>query len=225
MLDAARAIEYVDLAQRVELRTMLGATLVKHAHHQAMFAELFDRHFPVRLPPRQLDPQAVEPTHGHRRIRTITARRPGRARTGVLDPDADRQLLVERIVDRFAGLDDGTRTERYHLYRVLRAIDLAAILSAAIARARRDGEPVDRAELDARVESLRAMIADEIRARLDDAAADSAHRSIEPGRTADPFDVELARASASELDDIRAAIRPLARRLAAQLRHRRQSRA
>ena len=119
----------------------------------------------------------------------------------LLDPDVDRQLLVERIVDQFAGFDDGMRTERYHLYRVLRAIDLAAILSAAIARSRRDGEPVDRAELDARVESLRTMIADEIRARLDDAAADSAHRSIEPGRTSsagsgagDPFDVELARA-------------------------------
>ena len=52
----------------------------------------------------------------------------------MLDPDVDRRLLVEQIVDRFAGLDDGARTERYHLYRVLRAIDLAAILSAAIAR-------------------------------------------------------------------------------------------
>ena len=148
----------------------------------------------------------------------------------VLDPEIDRQLLAERIVDRFAGLDDGARTERYHLYRVLRAIDLAAILSAAIARARREGEPVDRAALDARVASLRAMIADEIRARLDDLAGDAAQRSIEPGRTNEPgrtgdaFDVELARASASELDDVRAAIRPLARRLAAQLRHRRESR-
>ena len=109
---------------------------------------------------------------------------------------------------------------------MLRAIDLAAILSAAIARARREGEPVDRAALDARVASLRAMIADEIRARLDDAAQRSIEpgRTYEPGRTGDPFDVELARASASELDDVRAAIRPLARRLAAQLRHRRQSR-
>jgi len=141
-----------------------------------------------------------------------------------LDPDADPRLLVERIVERYAGLDDGARTERYHLYRVLRAVDLAAILSAAIARARRDGVPVDRAALDARVESLRAMIADEIRARLADAAVDEMRRTIEPGRTADPFDVELARASASELDDVRAAIRPLARRLAAQLRHRRRSR-
>jgi uncharacterized protein len=225
VLDAARAIEYVDLSRRVELRSMLGATLVKHAHHQAMFAELFDRHFPVRLAPPLVRPGRGVPADGDAAGRAgLDGERAELDRAAVeramLDPDADRRLLVEQIVDRFAGLDEGERTERYHLYRVLRAIDLAAILSAAIARARRDGEPVDRAALDARVASLRAMIADEIRARLDDAA----QRSIEPGRTADPFDVELARASASELDDVRAAIRPLARRLAAQLRHRRQSR-
>ena len=228
VLDAARAIEYVDLTQRVDLRSMLGATLVKQAHHQAMFAELFDRHFPARLPPSRsqaprtgppMDPDATDALDSNRdaldREELLGA---------TLDPDADPRLLVERIVERYAGLDDGARTERYHLYRVLRAVDLAAILSAAIARARRDGVPVDRAALDARVESLRAMIADEIRARLADAAVDEMRRTIEPGRTADPFDVELARASASELDDVRAAIRPLARRLAAQLRHRRRSR-
>ena len=226
VLDAARAIEYVDLAQRGELHSMLGATLVKHAHHQQTFAELFDRHFPVRL----ATPQADRPGRGSPTDApswdALDNHALGRdaLEDAVLDPDIDRQLLAERIVDRFAGLDDGARTERYHLYRVLRAIDLAAILSAAIARGRREGEQVDRAALDARVASLRAMIADEIRARLDDLAGDAAQRSIEPGRTADPFDIELARASASELDDVRAAIRPLARRLAAQLRHRRESR-
>ena len=49
VLDAARAIEFVDLGQRNELRSMLAATLVKHAHHQATFAELFERHFPRRV--------------------------------------------------------------------------------------------------------------------------------------------------------------------------------
>ena len=234
VLDAARALEFVDLSRRLELRSMLGATLVKHTHHQDTFAELFDRHFPVRLAPPQADrPGGGPPTDGHAPgWEMLDRERLDRdaLERAVLDPDIDRQLLAERIVDRFAGLDDGARTERYHLYRVLRAIDLAAILSAAIARARREGEPVDRAALDARVASLRAMIADEIRARLDDLAGDAAQRSIEPGRTNEPgrtgdaFDVELARASASELDDVRAAIRPLARRLAAQLRHRRESR-
>ena len=55
VLDAARALEHVDLARRVELRSMLGATLVKQAHHQSTFAELFDRHFPVRVAPRRPD--------------------------------------------------------------------------------------------------------------------------------------------------------------------------
>ncbi len=241
VLDAARAIEHIDLTRRNELRSMLNATLVKQVHQQSTFAELFDRHFPVRLtrgpddPARRPSSDASPDTSPDRPAldrpelgKDVLGR--DELERSALDPDTDRRRLVERIVDGYAGLDDGVRTERYHLARTLRAIDLAAILTAAIARARRAGEPIDRAALDARAESLRTMIADEIRARLydladrDDHPADALRRSTEPGRTADPFDIELARASASELDDVRAAIRPLARRLAAQLRHRRRTR-
>ncbi len=207
VLDAARAIEHVDLARRVELRTMLAATLVKHAHHEPLFSLLFDRHFPAR-PPAGGHTGEIEPD--------VFDRDP-------LDPGVDALRLAETLVDRHAGFDEGTRTERYHLARVLRAIDLAAVLSAAISRARRDGETVDRAELDARVAALREMIAAEVRTRLLDATDDAARRGLDIGRTADPFDVELARATVSELDDVRAAIRPLARRLAAQLRRRRRA--
>lgn len=226
VLDAARAVEFVDFADRGELRTMLGATLVKQAHHQQTFAELFDRHFPSLLASRWWGDADSSPTSEDASPRQRADGDEG-ARDGLgcdlLDPDLDPRRLVAELVDRHAGLDEQVRTERYHLYRVLRAVDLAAILAAAIARAQRDGETIDRADLDARVESLRMLIAEEIRARLLDATADPMRPDLEPGRTADPFDVELARATVSELDDIRAAIRPLARRLAAQLRHRRRS--
>ena len=211
VLDAAAALAHTDLARRSEFRTTLSATLVKQAHHQAIFAQLFDRHFPVR--------RGV-PAPGARDVplRDALDRALGSA------PNTDEQPLVEEIVDRYAGIDDGARTERYHLYRTLRAIDLAAILTAAIKRSRAEGSEIDRSELDARVDALRTMIAEEIRSRLAALPFDDAGTDLRPGRVADPFDVELARATTTELDDIRAAIRPLARRLAAQLRRRHHSR-
>ena len=64
-------------------------------------------------------------------------------------------------------------------------------------------------------------------------AGSSPRRCGPPGRRAppgadpavpvSPFDVELARATATQLAEVRAAVRPLARRLAARLRRRRQS--
>ena len=218
VIDVATAFEHVDLADRSELRTMLSATLVKQVHHQATFAELFERHFPARIA------QGVS--------REASTRSDGgevptaEALERVLDSDADvdRRLLVEDIVDQHAGIEDGARSERYHLYRTLRAIDLAAILAAAIKRSRDEGEPIDRADLDARIEALRSMIAVEIRSRLAALHLESSGTSLEPGRVADPFDIELARATTTELEHVRAAIRPLARRLAAQLRRRHRSR-
>lgn len=227
VLDVAASLAHIDLVHRAEVRSMLSATLVKQAYHQAIFAELFDRHFPARLA--MAAPRTDTTTSGAGDAPVDDALQ------HVLDPDAgiDPQLLVEAIVDRHAGIDDDVRTERYHLYRTLRAIDLAAILSAAIKRSRDEGTQIDRADLDARVEALRTMIAAEIRARLDARYLDARHQhdqlldhddtSFSQGRVADPFDVELARATASELEHLRAAIRPLARRLAAQLRRRHRS--
>src|SRR6478752_2637221 len=104
VLDAARAIEYVDLTQRVDLRSMLGATLVKQAHHQAMFAELFDRHFPARLPPSRSQAPRTGPPMDADAPDALDSNRDALDREellgATLDPDADPRLLVERIVER-----------------------------------------------------------------------------------------------------------------------------
>ena len=120
---------------------MLAATLVKHAHHRSTFDELFDRHFPAKVArtagaggaaSRRARGERADPAGGGVRPSSDALQQ-------ALEPDSDidMQGLVEDIVDRYAGIDDRARTERYHLYRVLRAIDLAAILSAAIRRGAR----------------------------------------------------------------------------------------
>jgi uncharacterized protein with von Willebrand factor type A (vWA) domain len=143
-----------------------------------------------------------------------------RVRTAVdAGTEAELRLLAEEAVARHAGFEQGARTERYHVYRVLRAVELAHLLHDALRRARERGDDLSRADVSARVEALRRLITEEVRARL--AAEDGG--AGPGGQLTNPFDVELARASASELAEVRAAVRPLARRLAARLRRRRQS--
>lgn len=217
VVDAASACVHVDIARRDELRMALATTLVKRSQDLTTFAEVFDRHFPRRI----AHPDAA----GHGSFGEATADDLDDAIGDVVVADAliDAGLLVSEVVDRYSGIDEQARSERYHLYRTLRAVDLARILSEAIKRSLDGDVDVDRADLAARVEELRSMIAAEIRDRLAAEALGGLDTVDGVGRVADPFDVEMARARAEDLEHIRAAIRPLARRLASQLRRRRQS--
>jgi uncharacterized protein with von Willebrand factor type A (vWA) domain len=223
VLDAAEALRHVDLGRRAELRAALRCVLVKYPHQDARFDAAFDRAFPAR--PSGPGP----PTVGLDADDLAAA--PATAPEGVPGPldarirDAvdgaaleDLRLVAEEAVERHGGFDEGVRTERYHVYRVLRAIDLARLLHEAIRRARDRGEPVERAEVSARVEALRRLVTEQVRARL----------AGRPGTPADgpmpsALDVDIVHASAAQLDDMREAVRPLVRRLAARLRLRRQT--
>jgi uncharacterized protein with von Willebrand factor type A (vWA) domain len=218
LLDAAEALRHIRLADRDELRTALRTTLVKHAHELARFEALFDVCFPARPPgPGDPAPPAAPPPG---RVAPAAAPELGERVRAAVDAgtEAELRLLAEEAVAHHAGFEEGTRSERYHVYRVLRAVELAHLLHDALRRARERGDELSRADVSARVETLRRLITEEVRARLAVAG--------DPGLLApltSPFDVELARATAAELEEVRAAVRPLARRLAARLRRRRQS--
>lgn len=219
VVDATMAAAHIDVLHRDELRAALRCTIVRHHHHLPAFDEVFDRCFPAR-PTRAMS----APVAGHEpapETPTIDGEREslGEAVETTIEDGDDRELrlLAERAVEEHGGFEDGARTERYHVYRVLRALDLAKLLSELMSRDSADGDP-DRREIEARIEALRRMITEQVRAEL-------AHHELVDGdaRSADPFDVELARATASELEEMRRAVRPLARQLAARLRRRRQS--
>lgn len=220
VLDAAEALRHVDVGRRAELRAALRCVLVKYPHHDDRFDAAFDRAFPAR----PAGPGAPAPD----RIGGQTSAPGPDVTPGSLDArvrDAvdgaaldDLRVLAEEAVDAHGGFDDGLRTERYHVYRVLRAIDLARLLHDAIRRARERGEVVDRAEVSARVEALRRLVTEQVRARLADGTG-----PLPASELASALDVEIVRASAGQLDEMRAAVRPLVRRLAARLRLRRQS--
>jgi uncharacterized protein len=221
LLDATAALRHIDVGDRRQLRVALRCVLVKHAHHEAVFDAAFDRCFPARAGPRP--PPTDRPADG-----ATAATQPRAFGADTLDEtlrravdgavDNDLRVLADEVIDRYGGFDEGVRTERYHVYRVLRAIDLARLLHDAIHRARQRGDTVDRADVAAQVEALRRHVVEQVRARL-----------AVPGRTdgltavAPVVDVEFARASAAQLAEMRTAIRPLVRQLAARLRLRRQS--
>jgi uncharacterized protein len=233
-IDATESLRHVDLARRVELRAALEATLVTHAHQRHLFADVFDRCFPARPsramarrsgglvgeagPTTAISDDLVPPGGARPDSASVLA---GATLDLLVQRAGEDELrdLAEQLVAAFGGLEAGARSERYHVYRVLRAADLAALMRRAMAWARDGGVVLDRLELERRIERLRQLITEQVRAEL-------AHQWIPgsgQGIPAAPFDAEMARATASELAEMRIAVRPLARQLAARLRRRRQS--
>ena len=191
VLDAAQGVAQIDIASRAELRAALRCTLVKRPHHGPIFDEVFDRLFPSRPAPRAerradaLGRAGVEPVAP---LHETTE--PGDFASGELDlaaaSDQDLRFLADQLVERHGGFDETARTEKYHVYRVLRAADLAALMAAAQRNAAAGDEPLDRRELDRRLETLRRLIVESVRAHLADTPADD---GLTGGRVADPFDI------------------------------------
>lgn len=195
IIDAATAATLVDLGSRTEFKGALRATLVKDARHLDLFEAVFDRLFPLSGSNR-IDGGDTAPIDA----------------VSVVAFDADPAALAAQLVAEHGGFDGEPRGERHHLQRALRAADLAQIMSDA----RKANPELPTAELRERIEQLKRLMAAEVRYRLGG-----------PDRTLpDPAvqDIEFLNATRHQLDEIRDAVRPLARKLAARLAWRRQSR-
>lgn len=195
-IDAVRAIEHLEIVHRDELREGLRATLVKHPGHRETFDAAFDRLFPVRLH----DPDQPPSSGG------LSPDQVAEAVAGA----ADLRAIASALVDEHGGLDGEVRSEQHHVQRVLRAADLARMMS----RARIQDPSVSTEQLRARIDDLKRLVAAEVRGRLG-AGVDA---PVGP----DLVDVEFLHASRAELAAMRAAIAPLARKLASRLARRRQ---
>jgi uncharacterized protein with von Willebrand factor type A (vWA) domain len=240
VLDATSAVAHLDLADRPVLRASLAATLVKRSEDLATFSAAFDWCFPLTpAPPFDISSRApTRPTAGPAGTgdgRNVEATVPS---TDLLDMllaalrDDDTEALAALAVDAVAahaGIGTVDGTERYFLYRVLRALDVADLLAAAMraerAAAGPDATPLEwrlrRDEQARRIEEFRRLIAQEIRRRL------ALHGTVEgelaplPHRLAD---LDVLRASTTDLRELRAAVRPLARQLASRVAQRRRLR-
>jgi uncharacterized protein with von Willebrand factor type A (vWA) domain len=238
-IDGMRAVEAIDIGERVALRETLRATLIKNLRHERAFDTAFDVYFStLPLPGSAGDEHKPAPDLPH-------MDHEDHPETAPFDLDQLLESLLEALagldeaalrrgaraaVDELAGMEPGRPVGgTYYLYRTLRRLDLKDLEERLIQALIDDQDPSDfdrrllREEVEARIERLREEIQDEIRRRLvADRGRDAVARTL---RRPLVEDVDLMHATTKDLQEMEAAIGPLTRKLAARLARRRRKRA
>ncbi len=241
VVDAVAALCATDLLDRARVRRAMRLTMVKRAEDGGLFEAAFDLAFPARDPAAgggraaRRDPEYAPGSDPG----SLTAAAPdllGRL-VAALRSDSGMSLdaLATDVVAAFGGLDaaalsstaGAAGSSRYHYYRVLRQLDVSALLQRSM---RLDGiaalGPLQRRVAAAagqeRLEEFRVLLGAELRRRL--AEINGLAASLEHLRDA-TLDVEFLRAGPAELAAMCDAVRPLARRLAAKAGRRARLRA
>jgi uncharacterized protein with von Willebrand factor type A (vWA) domain len=244
-VDAARAVEVIDLGDRSLLRATLAATLVKDGDHLPVFYNAFDVYFSIRSWDGTEDLLGDELTSPEDREGAPGANGQGpRGRGGGGGSmsaaelaemlfralrDGDLSALragASEAVTRYAGVEPGRPVGgTYYLYRTLRNLELDQMQARLVGESS-DGDELSRrlAEDEARVriEQLKAEIEREIRERLvEDRGAEALAKSV---RKPLPEDLDVMHANRDEMAQLERALRPLSRKLAVRLARKRRRR-
>jgi hypothetical protein len=237
-LDAMRAVEHVDIADRDTFKAALGATLVKHHHHWRAFETVFDVYFSLYAP-------GVVDEDGDGDAAAEGEAMEGGGAGGDLSPEELAEMLLQALmnmdedemrrlagmaVSRYAGMEPGRPVGgTYYLYRTLRQLDLEGLAARMMGRAQEQGqgtegdpleERLQREEFEERLRRLRELVEAEIRRRLvADRGVEAMARTL---RKPLPEDVDFMHASREEMQALQRAIYPLTRALAARLAQRRK---
>src|ERR1700722_15293657 len=244
-VDAARAVEVIDLGDRSLLRATLAATLVKDGDHLPVFYNAFDVYFSIRSWDGTEDLLGEELTSPEDRDGAPGANGQGpRGRGGGGGSmsaaelaemlfralrDGDLSALragASEAVTRYAGVEPGRPVGgTYYLYRTLRNLELDQ-MQARLVGETTGGDELSRrlAEDEARmrIEQLKAEIEREIRERLvEDRGAEALAKSV---RKPLPEDLDVMHANRDEMAQLERALRPLSRKLAVRLARKRRRR-
>jgi uncharacterized protein with von Willebrand factor type A (vWA) domain len=211
VLDAAQALIQVDMLDRQAVRTSLCATMVKRREHLSVFDEAFAAWFRVSQHELELSLTEKAPTFAYFDDLLEALQR--------CDMVALRAAAAAAVTE-FGGFHgDRLSSNRHHLFRVLRRLDLTRVLQQAMADDGAAGADLARvAALRQHTAEFRRMVAEEVRARLVGRTDDNSL----PGLGQDVDDVDFLQASPDQLKAMQDAVCPLARRLATRLARRRQ---
>ncbi len=232
VIDAASALEHTDFTQSENLRSTLGATLIKNTRHYVAFNAAFDVFFGLTVATVGDEAEALGPGQegdggsggsdgggGELLDALVDALMSGRR--------DDLRRLIGRAVTLYAAMQPGRPVGgRYYMYRVLRRIntdELLARLLAALVSPDPEGA-IDRrlrsSEAEAMVQTVRDELEREVTSRL---VADRGARQVAASRRLPLVeDMDLMHATRTEIAQVEMAIAPLARKLATRLAQRRR---
>ena len=247
-LDAMEAVTHIPIDDREAFKFALGATLVKHQAHWRAFEVVFEVYFSIRGPEYAIasdggaddgDGESEDgigqeggaPSGGGGGMAALSPEELAEMLFRALMNGNDSLLraLARQAVVRYAGMEPGRPVGgTYYLYRTLRNLDLDGVLDRLM-EASRDGAPGDyttleerleRDEFRDRIERFKQEIESEIRRRLvADRGVDAMARTL---RKPLPEDVDFMHASREEMANLRRALYPLTRKLAARLARKRK---
>jgi uncharacterized protein len=251
-IDALSALRFVDLGDRAEVKTAIGAAVVKDAQHESAYSTVFDLYFAGRgldragggggdrdagaKPGSEGGPAGPGDVGGGGQGGGVLGSADDDALTGLLlraleanDP-ALLRALAAAVVTRYAGIQPGRPVAGvYYQSRVMRALAPDGLPARLLAAAPDNGDDglarmLLTEEYQRRVADFQREVEAEIRRRLvaDRGAADVARTLRRPL----PEDAGFLAGSAAQIAQLRDTVQPLARKLAAKLaqrhRHRRR---
>ena len=239
-VDAAQALQWVDMSRRDQVKATLGSTLVKRADHRPIFEAHFDLYFSsVRDPDHPVDRLAVPRPRSSIGPIVMRSEYGGRSDQDDFDfievlldallraDDTALRALAETAVTEFGHIDsERSASMKYYLHRIMKELDLGWLMQQARGRIRSGSVDEFEAELDIRaleqrIARFKERIQNEINRRL------SKDRGIDTALAAQldaVEEIDFLGASPEQLKRMRQAVRPLARRLAAKLAQRRKRR-
>ena len=247
-LDAMEAVTHIPIDDREAFKFALGATLVKHQAHWRAFEVVFEVYFAIRGPEYEIasdggsddgdgdsedgiGQEGGAPTGGGGGMAALSPEELAEMLFRALMNGNDSLLraLARQAVVRYAGMEPGRPVGgTYYLYRTLRNLDLDGVLDRLMEASRDEApgdyttleERLERDEFRDRIERFKQEIESEIRRRLvADRGVDAMARTL---RKPLPEDVDFMHASREEMANLRRALYPLTRKLAARLARKRK---
>ena len=233
-VDAARALETIDVADQSLFRSALCATLVKSADHQSAFNTAYEVFFANRDVGDDIETSLAPDRAAGEGSSGDTPQRSGAELAEQLF-DALRENNVRGLrqsaaeaVARYAGIEPGRPVGgAYYLYRTIRQLELEE-MERRLATLSLGGSPdtlserLAHDEVHQRIETFKEMVEAEIRERLvQDRGAEALAESV---RETLPEDIDVMHANREEMAQLERALRPLSRKLAVRLARRRRRR-
>ena len=224
-LDAARALQVIDLGDRESLRAAYAATLVKKPAYRPGFDVLFDLWFPPTISGletlRNKEPAtAANKEQGEAPVAELRQRLAELLAQGG-EADAEMREFAREMVARFGRQQAGPGRQNWFSYSVLRALSpetlMAGLLRSVLLGQERGGlaEKTARQRITTATRKFEELVAADVRRRI---AEDSGVERIAKAAVRPPLDqIDFLRVTKADLSRLRREVHPLARRLATRL--------